>query len=178
MDDLKNLTPLQNMDLTMGGIVVSVRDTYTKKGNPCGFAKVEDYSGAYEFAFFGSDWVEKKTYFSPGMFLFIKGKCQPKQWRQDEFEVKINSIELLPEIKDKVIEKLTVAIPLSAIDDEIIEEFSTLVKESPGNADLCFYILDETGKGLGVRSKKYKITVNKKIVSFLDNQSLLTYKIN
>jgi DNA polymerase-3 subunit alpha len=43
MDELKDLTSLQNKDLTMGGIVISVRDTYTKKGNPCGFAKVEDY---------------------------------------------------------------------------------------------------------------------------------------
>ena len=104
MDELKDLTPLQNRDLTMGGIVVSLRESYTKKGNPCGFAKVEDYSGSYEFAFFGSEWMEKKSYFTPGMFLYIKGKCQPKQWRQGEWEVKVNSVELLPEIKERLID--------------------------------------------------------------------------
>ena len=178
MDDLKDLTPYQNMDLTLGGIVVSVRDTYTKKGNPCGFAKVEDYSGSYEFAFFGSDWVEKKTFFSPGMFLFIKAKCQPKQWKQDEYEVKVTSIELLPEIKDRVIEKLTVTLPLSAIDEEVIEEFSTIVSESPGKAELCFFIQDEEGQCVSLTSKKCRIAVDKKIVSYLDNQTLLSYKIN
>ena len=89
----------------MGGIVTGVREGQTKKGNPFGIAKVEDYSGSAEFAFFGSDWVEKKSFFNIGMFLYMKGKCQPKQWRQDEYEVKINNIELLPEIKDKISKK-------------------------------------------------------------------------
>lgn len=35
---------------------------------------------------------------------FMKGKCQPKQWKQEEWEVKINSIELLPEVKERVVE--------------------------------------------------------------------------
>ena len=178
MDALKDLTPLQNQELTMGGIVVSVREMYTKKGNPCGFARVEDYSGSFEFPFFGSDWMEKKSYFSPGMFLYIKGKCQPKQWRQGEWEVKVNSVELLPEIKERLIEKITVSFPLSALDDELIEEFLTLVEENPGNAELRFYIQDEDGQNISLTSKKFKIEVNRKIVAFLDNQSLLSYKIN
>ena len=66
-----------------------------------------------------------------GMFLFLRGKCQPKQWRQEEWEIKINSIELLPEVKEKIIEKLTVTAPLSAIDEEMIEEFTALVKANP-----------------------------------------------
>ena len=178
MDELKDLTSLQNKDLTMGGIVVSVRDTYTKKGNPCGFAKVEDYSGSYEFAFFGSDWMEKKRFFAPDMFLYIKGKCQPRQWKEGEWEVKVNTIELLPEIKEKLIEKITVSLPLSALDDELIEEFVTLVEETPGNTELYFYIQDETGQHISLMSKKYKIEVDKRIVAFLDSQSLLSYKIN
>ena len=112
------------------------------------------------------------------MFLYIKGKCQPKQWRQDEWEVKVNTIELLPEIKDRLIEKITVSLPLSALDDDLINEFFTLVENSPGNAELCFYIKDEEGQNVSLTSKKYKIEVDKRIVAYLDNQSLLSYKIN
>lgn len=178
MDDLKDLTPYRNMDLTMGGIVVSVRESYTKQGNPCGFAKVEDYSGTYEFSFFGRDWLERKTFFVSGMFLYIKGKCQPKKWQQDVYEVKVNSVELLPEIKDKVIEKLTVSVPLAAIDDELVEELSVLVKENPGNVELCFFVRDENGLHLNLTSKSCRISVNKKIVSYLEDRPLLSYKIN
>ena len=178
MAELNNLAPLQNKDLTMGGIVTGLREGQSKKGNPFGFAKVEDYSGSAEFAFWGKDWIEKKTFFNVGMFLFMKGKCQPKQWKQDEYEVKVNTIELLPEIKDKVIEKLTITAPLSAIDEEMIEEFSALIQESPGNAELSFYVQDDDGQHITLTSKKCRVSVQKNIVAYLDEKPFLSYKIN
>lgn len=44
--------------------------------------------------------------FMTGMFLFMRGKCQPKQWRQEEWEVKISTIELLPEVKERLLRNL------------------------------------------------------------------------
>ncbi|MBQ8888191.1 MAG: DNA polymerase III subunit alpha [Bacteroidaceae bacterium] len=178
MFELNNLTPLQNMDLTMGGIVTGVREGQTKKGNPFGIARVEDYSGSFEFAFFGNEWLEKKNFFATGMFLFMKGKCQPKQWRQEEYEVKINSIELLPEVKDKAIEKLTITIPLGNIDEDLIGGIALLAEENPGNAELAFLVQDEDGQYLTMTSKKWRISVHKNIVAYLDNKPFLSYKIN
>ena len=179
MAELTDLTPLQNHDLVLGGIVTAVREGYTKTGKPYGIAKVEDYSGTAEFAFFGNEWVEKKNFFMEGMFLFMKGKCQPKQWKQEEWEVKINSIELLPEVKERVVEKLTVTAPLSAIDDQLIMEFSSLVKDSPGNAELHFLVRDEDGQMyVNLMSRTMKISVQKELVNYLKNQPLLDYKIN
>ena len=179
MAQLSDLTPLQNHDLTLGGIVTGVRERYTKTGKPFGVAKVEDYSGTAEFAFFGNEWVEKKNFFAEGMFLFMHGKCQPRQWKQEEWEVKINNIELLSEVKDRLIEKLTVTAPLSAVNDEMIMELSSLVKENPGNAELYFYIRDEDGQMyVNLMSRTMKISVRKDIVNYLKSQPLLDYKIN
>ena len=174
MAQLSDLTPLQNHDLTLGGIVTGVREGYTKTGKPFGVAKVEDYSGTAEFAFFGNEWVEKKNFFAEGMFLFMHGKCQPRQWKQEEWEVKINNIELLSEVKDRLIEKLTVTAPLSAVNDEMIMELSSLVKENPGNAELYFYIRDEDGQMyVNLMSRTMKISVRKDIVNYLKSQPLL-----
>ena len=179
MIELTDLTPLQNKDVTMGGIVTGVREGYTKTGKPYGIAKIEDYSGSAEFAFFGNEWVEKKNFFMNGMFLFLRGKCQPKQWRQEEWEIKINSIELLPEVKEKIIEKLTVTAPLSAIDEEMIEEFTALVKANPGNAELYFHVQDEDGQMyVNLMSRVVKIAVQKDIMTYLKSQPMLSYKIN
>ena len=178
MQDLVDLTPLQNHDLVMGGIVTSVREGYTKNGKPYGVSKVEDYTGSYEFAFFGNEWVEKKNFFNVGMFLFMKGKCQPKQWRQDEYEVKVNTIELLPDVKEEVIEQLTVYAPLAEINDEFIEEFSSLVKEHPGKVLLKFIVKDEDGQHVGLVAREMKINLQKEIIAYLNSQSMLSYKIN
>lgn len=179
MTDLADLTALQNQDLVMGGIVTGVREGYTKNGKPYGVVKMEDYSGVGEFAFFGNEWVEKKNFFVEGMFLFMRGKCQPRQWKQDELEVKINSIELLSEAKDHLIEKLTVTAPLSAINDQLIMEMASIAKSSPGTADLCFYIQDEDKQMyVSLMSRTMKISVEKDLVNFLKSQPQLEYKIN
>ena len=179
MMDLSNLTPLQDRDLIMGGVVTDIREGQTKKGNPYGIAKVEDYTGAFEFAFFGNDWIEKKNFFVPGMFLYMKGKCQPKQWKKDEYEVKVNTIELLPEVKDQVVERLTVETSLATINDEMIEELAALVKEHPGNVELCFRVLDEENQYVvNLLSKSVKVSVDKAIMSYLDSHPSLTTKIN
>ena len=179
MDQLVDLTPLQNHDLTLGGIVIGVREGYTRTGKPYGIAKVEDYSGTAEFAFFGNDWVDKKNFFNEGMFLFMRGKCQPKQWKPDEWEVKSNTIELLPEVKDNLIEKITVTAPLSAINDEMIMELGSMVKTNPGNTELYFFIRDEDGQMfVNLMSHTLKISVRKDLVNYLKSQPLLDYKIN
>ena len=179
MLDLNDLDSLQNQDLIMGGMVTGVREGYTKTGKPYGIAKVEDYSGSYDFALFGNDWVEKKYYFSDGMFLLIRGKCQPKQWRKDEYEVKINTIELLPEVKDSLIERLTVIAPLAAVNEQLVTELSSLVKQHPGNAELHFLIQDESGQmHVNLASRDMKIAAHKEIISYLKDQPSLSYKIN
>ncbi len=179
MAELSDLTPLQNRDLLLGGIVTGVREGFTKTGKPYGVAKVEDYSGVAEFAFFGNDWVEKKNFFAEGMFLYMHAKCQPRQWKPDEWEVKVGAIELLPEVKDRLIQKLTVSLPLTAVDDEFIAEMSALVKKSPGNTELAFYVQDEDGQMyVSLLSRTQKITVRKEMVNYLKSQPWLAYKIN
>ena len=178
MAEMTNLNSLKNRDLVFGGIVTTVREGYTKTGKPYGIAKVEDYSGSAEFAFFGNEWIEKKNFFNVGMFLYMKGKCQPKQWRQEEYEVKVNTIELLSDIKDKVIEKLTIMAPLSGINDDFIDVFADLAKANPGNVYLHFLLRDEEGQHVNLMAKGLKISVNKSIISYLNSQTILSYKIN
>lgn len=179
MIELNHIDVLQNSELILGGIVTNVREGYTKTGKPYGVAKVEDYSGAAEFAFFGNEWVEKKNFFSEGMFLYMHGKVQPKQWKKDELEIKISHVELLPEVKDKLIEKLTVTVPLSAVNGEMIVELNSLIKDTPGNTELYFHVCDEDGQMfVNLMSKILKITVNRALVDYLKNQPLLDYKIN
>ena len=75
--------------------------------------------------------------------MFIKARCQPKQWRQDELEVKITSMELLPDVKEELVQKITIIIPLSVLNSALITELATLTKEHPGNTELYFRVTDD-----------------------------------
>ena len=114
-----------------------------------------------------------------GMFLFLKGKCQPRQWKQDEWEVKVGNIELLSEVKDKLIDKITINAPLSSVDDEMITDLLSIVKEHPGRAELCFVVKDEDGEmHVSLSSKTIHIEVEKTVMSYIKSQPQLSFKIN
>lgn len=81
--------------------------------------------------------------------------------------------------KGKIIEKLTVSAPLSALDEELITEFSALIKAHPGNAELYFHVMDEDGQMyVNLMSRTMKISVQKEIMTYLKSQPQLSYKIN
>ena len=48
----------QKEGFQLGGIVTQVREKTTKRGDPCGFVTIEDFTGAGELALFGEEWTK------------------------------------------------------------------------------------------------------------------------
>lgn len=180
MSEIENKSELVGREITMGGIVTAVRQGMSKNGNPYGIVKIEDYSGSAEFPFFGTDWVTYKSYLDIGMFLFIRARCQPKQWKADELEVKITSIELLANVKEELVKKITIIVPLSVLNSEFINELSVLIKGSPGNAELYFKISDDADSSMSVEmlSRPIKLSVGKDLINYLKEQTEVGFHIN
>lgn len=179
MTDLADKAALAGLDITMGGIVTNVREGYGKTGKPYGIVRMEDYSGSAELPFFGNDWIEWRNYLAVGMFLFIKAKCQPRQWKPDELDLKVTGIELLPDVKDEKIEKITIAAPLDDLNEELITELASIIKNNPGKAELYFKVRDSDGKmAVNMMSRSMKISVRKDLITFLKMRPELHYKIN
>ncbi|MCC8187280.1 MAG: DNA polymerase III subunit alpha [Bacteroides sp.] len=179
MAELEDKPALAGREITMGGIVTHVRRGIGKNGNPYGIVKMEDYSGSAEFAFFGNDWITFQGYLAEGTFLFMRARCQSKQWRQDELEIKITSMELLPDVKEKLIEKITISIPLATLNPVIVTELAELTKKSPGNAELCFEVLDDDQHmKVDLISRPVKLSVDKELVHYLNEQPDLAFRIN
>jgi DNA polymerase III, alpha subunit (EC 2.7.7.7) len=179
MVDFSDRASLVNKELTFGGIVTNVREGMGKTGKPYAIVKFEDFSGSNELPFFGNDYIEWRNFLSVGMFLYIKGRCQPRQWKQDELDIKITSMELLPDVKDTLIEKMTIFIPLKALDQQVVTELSILSNESPGKTELFFKIFDEESNySVEFMARSTKLSVGKKIVNYINEHPELEYHIN
>ncbi len=179
MAELEDKAALAGREITMGGIVTSVRRGISKNGNPYGIAKIEDYSGSAELPFFGNDWVTFQGYLGEGTFLFIKARCQPKQWRPEELDLKITSMELLPDVKEKLVEKITILIPLSALNSALVAELSSLTKDHPGNTELYFKVTDKDEKMvLDLIARPVKLSVGRELISYLKERPELGFRIN
>lgn len=179
MADLKDMAPYANMDLMLGGMVTGVRKGVSKAGKPYGIITLEDYSGSFELPLFGQDWPTWGSYMDVGNTLFIQAKCQPRQWDASKLEFRIGKIEFLADVKDTLIESLTLTVNLNALDDDMVLSLSDMLKKCPGHTDLYFQILDPLGQmHLTMKSKVAKVSVKKDLISYIQSKPELSYKIN
>ena len=177
--DLQQMERYANSDLKLGGMVTGVRKGITKTGKPYGIVQFEDYSGSMELPLFGQDWAEWASYMEVGNTLMIYARCQPRQWNPNQLELKIGKIDFLADIKDSVIEKITIAMNVDALDDDTLLSLQCIIRECPGNSDLYFLIADSDGQThLNMHSRSTKVSVKKKLISFIESKPALSYKIN
>lgn len=176
---LQNLSALNGKEISFGGIVTTTREGITKNGNPYTIFKIEDYSGSFEIPLFGDDSVNFGRYARIGLSVYITGRVQPKRFRPEEMEVKIQTISLLSDVKDKLVSKITLQLPLSELDDTIVAELSALVKNNSGNSLLYFQVIgEEPHMNLQLFSRPVKIQVNKHLIDYLKDNLFIDFKIN
>ena len=179
IEELEDLENLVDRELTIGGIVSGYKEGRTKKGNPYGRVVIEDYTGSYEFVLFGRDMIEWKNYFLEGNILYIRAKVQNRPYREDLLELKIAGIDLLSEIKDKLINKLTVTVYPDKLNSQTTEELAVMMRENTGNVEVYFKIVDsDEHMYVLMKSSLGKVEVKKSILDFFDAHSAFEYKIN
>ena len=169
----------EERDVTIGGVVTNTRSGFTKNNKPFGITKIEDFSGTYEIALFGDDWMRFNNYMKEGYFLYIKGRVVPRKYGPDTYELKVGSVDLLPDVKDSLLESITITIQSEALSEEMADDLTTLLRESPGKTELFIHIKDSEGVyQADLKSKSLKISVQNKLINYLKSQEGIAYKFN
>ena len=158
--------------------MTSIRTGETKNGKPFGIVRIEDFNGAGEIPLFGKDWMAQRNFFIEGAALYIKGKMTPKQWGQPGYDLTIGTVELLSDIKDTLIDKITLSVPLDKLTVTMVEELAEIAKSNPGKADLYFNIHTNDHLKAKLFSRKIKIAVQKGLINYLEDHPEIEIAIN
>ena len=165
-------------EVTIGGIVTSVRTGESKNGSPYGIIKMEDFVGSGELPLFGTDWITYRNFFTEGSSLFIRIKVEPHRFRPGIFNINVKSVELMSEVKDKAIQKITFDVPLDKLTSTMVEDLAEIVKENPGEADLVFNIHTSDSNKVSLMSRNVKVRVGKQLVQYIKEHDEIGIKVN
>ena len=176
--ELADKARLLNMDITFGGIVTGVRRGVGKSGQPYGIVSIEDYSGTGELPLWGQDWATWGSYMDIGNSIFITARVQPGRFNPNRIDLTIGKIDFLSDVKDELVESITIDIPLSMLTEDMTFTLNELTSE-PGKALVYFNIIDPEGKqNLKLQSRNHQISVERRLIDFIKSQSNLSYRIN
>ena len=179
MADIEDKELYKNKEVAIGGIVAGAREGFTKTGKPYMIIQIEDFSGSGEIPLFGDDYINYSKYGRQGLYIYLKGRIQGRRFNENQLELKIESIHLLPDVKDKLVEKIKIILPLHEMNNQMIEELSILTKENPGNAMLYFEITDgERNMSVDLFSRNIKVEVKNELTDYIINSGNLKFEIN
>ena len=177
--DKKKLSRLSSM--TFGGIVTGVVSRWSSRTNkPFGFVTIEDYEGPGELALFNDEWAKWQHMFKEGYTVYVTAKCVTRFRDNSElFDIRIQSVDFLNDVKDKYIEKLTIAVNTSVLDDTQMTDLATVIRSNPGRVPLFFQMYDaEHKRDVLLVSRGNEVDINASLISYLESCPALTYTLN
>ena len=177
LDDKVSLS--KKDQIVIGGIVTGTKSKFTKNGKPCGFVTIEDFDGPGELAFFGEEWGRWKGMLVEGSTVFITAKCVQKYRDSNYYDLKIADIQYLQTVKDQRIEKFTITMDSTSIDETVVNDISTMLRNSSGSTQLYFQINDVTSNSyVLLRSKMGPISLKHKFMTYIEANPEMSYHVN
>jgi DNA polymerase-3 subunit alpha len=179
--DLNDVEKNKNKELTLGAMVTSVNHRISKNGKPFGSFTIEDYEDAFEMVLFGEDYLKFKMWLNVGEFLFIKGKLQDRYHQPGNTEFKISNIQLLADMREKLMKNLTIKLPVDKVNAKWINDIIEVVKnanmQKEGTCTLKFKIYDPADPKLNIDlpSKKYRVNPHNELIDELEKIAELEY---
>lgn len=175
--DLEGLS--KRDEITFGGIVTSVDERFSQKtGKPFGFVTIEDFEGSGELALFGDDWARWNGLMKVNYTIYLKAKCQPRYRNSNIFELKVQNVEQLYDVKAHRLERFTISLDATSLDDEFVSELSTVVGESEGNTQLYIQLRTTDQNNILLHSRNRGINVDRQLIDFVAANEKLEYHIN
>lgn len=177
----------QTAQVALAGLVTSVETKISRNGKPFAKVNVEDFSGIYEFAFFGKDYENFMNYLHEHTAIYIEGEICEKYFLKPEeiaagkkapYAFKAKKISLLGNVAEDRLTGFAIEMLANDITPELRHKLVHLVKEYSGKIPLSMIVFDPvTNYIVEFISRKYHITVSADFILQL-NELGLKYRVS
>lgn len=177
----------QTAQVALAGLVTSVETKISRNGKPFAKVNVEDFSGIYEFAFFGKDYENFMNYLQEHTAIYIEGEICEKYFLKPEeitagkkapYTFKVKKISLLGNVAEDRLTGFAIEMLANDITPDLRHRLVHLVKEYSGKIPLSMIVFDPvTNYIVEFISRKYHITVSADFILQL-NELGLKYRVS
>jgi DNA polymerase-3 subunit alpha len=172
-----NLKKYAGRPLVFGGMVASVTHRFTKDDKPWGTFILEDFDDTYELRLFSEEYLKYKYFLTEGFFLLIYARVEQRFRNEEEFQLRITDIRLLPEILDRQTQNIMLRIAIDDLEPPLVDQIFNLYKKNAGNCHVQFEIFDEQDRiSLEMKSATMRVKPSG-FLKAIDREPLVSYEI-
>ena len=143
------------------GIVSSIHEITTKKGDRMAFAKLSDYEGQMDLTFFPKVWTTMKSQIQDGEIYALKGKVD---YSKDSASLIVDSLENPDSLETRSANSVHIQISSAFSSEQDLFEIKDYLFEKNGNCSVFFH--------LSVDKSPYVVKVNNQITIDASDETL------
>jgi DNA polymerase-3 subunit alpha len=139
--------------VVVGGIVGSLKQMTTKKGDPMAFVGLEDVTGAVEVVAFNSVYGAARDLLVPDAVLVVKGRVDHKQAGETKLlAIEVSAFEATPERRE-----VRLKVDARVAPAGVVRELATLVRDFPGESPVYVDLVTSLGPRLLELGPDYRV---------------------
>ncbi|RAJ73489.1 DNA polymerase-3 subunit alpha [Chitinophaga dinghuensis] len=123
--------------------ITNAQERISRNNRQFGIMTIEDYSGKFEFALWSEDFIRFAPYLKPGLCLFINGGFKSKRFNDNEYEFKVNGIQLLQEVKKTHTKQVFLMTSPKQITRKTVDFLVENVNRFPGSSTMHVHLSDD-----------------------------------
>jgi DNA polymerase-3 subunit alpha len=173
---INEANPASTKPIRLAGFISDASHLINKKGNKFGKFVLNDYSGNLEILLWDQKYVKFGNFLSNSQKVMIQGQYEANRFREGQFDLRIDNIVLLEQVKTLHSKRLTISIPLAALDGPILNFLTENIQRHPGSTDYTLHLYDDTYV-TRLKSHTKKLAVNDELIAFLEETDQLEYQL-
>jgi DNA polymerase III subunit alpha len=151
--------------------ITNAQERISRNNRQFGVMTIEDYTGKFEFALWSEDFIRFAPYLKPGLCLFINGGFKSKRFNDNEYEFKVNGIQLLQEVKKTHTKQVYLNTMPKYINKQTVDFLVDNVNRFPGNSILHVHLTDRDDQTQAkLHTFNRNIEMNDELAGFLHKQ--------
>lgn len=173
-------------NIKVAGIVSDVRTKTTKSGTPGLSVMLEDFSGNYNFVFFGNDYQNYINYLTLHSQIMIESEIAPryiikeeerKQGKTAPYGIRYKKMSLLGTLCENNIDGFEILIDSEILNSDFRKRLLSTLSKYKGKTSLYIHLIDKaTGYKIDFISKKHYVEISSDFIADIEAMGL-NYKV-
>ncbi|MBR4649310.1 MAG: DNA polymerase III subunit alpha [Bacteroidaceae bacterium] len=165
--DNRSMLYNKGSEWTCGGIVTSVDERISQKGNAYGRVKIEDFTNEGEIMIF-NNWHGVRNSFIKDAVIFMKIKMEEHPYIPNRIDMKFVSIGSMEDMQREMMKRLTITVPIEIFDESFNKILAKYIKGNKGYTTLRIRAIDTSTNTPLTLVNKNDITVSYDMVEALE----------
>jgi DNA polymerase-3 subunit alpha len=153
-DALKKLKDGDNV--TVGGLITTLRSHMQRDGRPMAFIKLEDFDGSMELIAFGDAFAKYGHLLAPDSMVLAHGQVMMREGETSP-KVRIENAMSLVDSREKLAKSVHVRVRTQALEKDFIQELQAECAKMAGECALILHLVTQESNEYRVRARNFRI---------------------